>query len=362
MNNFKSLNVSDDLITRLYNNYIKNPTKIQQKAIPIIYEGNDLIVKASTGSGKTLAFLIPLLDKMEYKTLETLIISPTRELAKQITDEILKLNKEINVLSLFGGVDINRQFSKLNNGVNIIVATPGRLIDHINRKTIDLSTIQYFVLDEIDNLMLMGFKDDILYINEYLKPKQVLSFSATVDKSIKKIIYKLTDMPVFIEEENDVKNRIEQQIIITKPREKYNDLTQYLEKENPFLAIIFCRTKRRVNELEFKLKTNGYNVDKIHSDIPQNKRNRVIKNFKNLNLQYVVATELISRGIDINGISHIINYDMPENNDSYIHRIGRSGRYNDTGKTIMFVNEEELPRLKELENHLGYTIKEYKKK
>ncbi len=361
MNNFKNLNVSDYLISRLHNNYIKIPTKIQQKAIPMIYEGEDLIVKASTGSGKTLSFLLPILDKMEYNTLETVIISPTRELARQITNEILKINEDIKVLSIYGGVDINKQFSKLKNDIHIVVATPGRLIDHINRNTIDISTTKYFILDEVDNLMNMGFKEDILYINNYLKKPQVLTFSATVDKNIKKTVANLTDNFIFISEDNDVKDRIEQRIIMTKPRKKYEDLINYLEEENPFLAIIFCRTKRRVNELEFKLKTDGYNVDKIHSDIPQNKRNRVIKNFKDLKLQYLVSTELISRGIDINGISHIINYDMPEKNDNYIHRIGRSGRYNDTGKTIMLVNEEELDALKNLEEHLGYKLDEYKK-
>lgn len=358
--NFSSLGINESLVNRLNTLYIKTPTPVQSRTIPLLLDNENIIAEAETGTGKTLAFLLPIIQRLKKTNhIQALILAPTRELAIQITEEIEKLETDYRVLSMFGGKDIQNQMRKLNQQIDIVVATPGRLIDHIKRKTINLSQVNYFVLDEIDQLLDMGFRDDITLIHKSCqKDMQIIGYSATISPSVKKLSYKICATPVFVSTKTaDIPmDQIKQYVVMTKPREKFNALTQVLDEENAFMAIIFCRTRRRVDQLEESLHQAGYNCSKLHGGMPQSKRQKAIKAFKAIKLQYLVATEVASRGLDISGVTHVFNYDIPETVESYIHRIGRTGRAKDKGKTYLFVNEEEKQTLQSFEKTLGFEI------
>lgn len=345
MKTFKNLNLQDNLIEALAKQYITEPMPVQSLCIPEILNHHDIIGEAKTGSGKTLAFLLPVMQMTKAnQTLQTLIISPTRELAMQIETVAKSLDSPLKILSIFGGRDIQSQMKKLKTTPEMIIATPGRLMDLVERKILSLKTVEHFVLDEIDQLLEMGFRDDIVKINKWCQnKKQTLGFSATISKSVKKLIYTLTDQPVFIKaDENHYEQKhIDQKMVLTKPRQKFDDLCSYLNEETPFLAIIFCRTRRRVDQLDTALHQAGYNCSKLHGGMPQSKRQNAMKAFRALKIQYLVATEVAARGIDVTGVTHVINYDMPESAESYVHRVGRTGRIHESGDTITFVNEEE---------------------
>lgn len=360
MTTFKELNIHDTLIERLSERYITEPTPIQILSIPYLLQGKNIMAEAETGTGKTLAFLLPIFQNIDLAAnIQALILAPTRELAIQITQEAERLNDAVNVLSVFGGKDLQGQMKKLNKKVHVVVATPGRLIDHIKRKTISLNTLKYFVLDEVDQLLDMGFRDDINFIEkETNRNKQVIGYSATISTSVKKLAYRIMENPEFLSVKKEaVPDAIDQYIVHTTPRNKINDLKKLFDEENPFMAIIFCRTRRRVDELEAKIHQSGYNVMKLHGGMPQSKRQQAIKAFKGLKIQYLIATEVAARGLDITGVTHVFNYDMPETVESYIHRVGRTGR-NDTGKTYLFANEEDEKMIKDIESKLQYKIKE----
>jgi superfamily II DNA/RNA helicase len=361
--NFKQLGLNDNLLNILNKSGIVAPTPIQEQSISIIMQGKDIIAEAATGTGKTLAFLLPLFEKINPKlnTIQALILSPTRELAIQITNEANKLNEtnEINILATYGGKDIAGQLKKLNNNVHIIIATPGRLLDHLKRKSINLTKLNTFILDEADQMLFMGFKNEVEeIIKEMPKKKQMLCFSATMDSAVKKLAYKYMINPVEIsvQKEEITLNAIKQDVVETTDRNKREALCKVLNEDNPFMAIIFCRTKRRVDELEAILHTRKYNCVKLHSDIPQNKRERIMKSFRNADIQYLIATDVAARGLDISGITHIYNYDIPENVESYIHRIGRTGRAGEKGYTCMFIDPKNIQALKEIEDTIGFKI------
>lgn len=366
MNTFKTLGINDIFIDNLKTRFIHTPTPIQAASIPVLLEGSDVMAEAETGTGKTLAFLLPIMQSMDPDGgIQALIVAPTRELAIQITEEANKLNEELRILSIFGGKDIQGQLKKLNKRVQMIVATPGRLCDHIRRGTIDLSQLNYFVLDEVDQLLEMGFRDDISFIMKESKPvKQVIGYSATISKTVKKLAFNIMKDPKFVSTKvADIPyDQIEQYVIMTKPRNKLADFQQLADNENPFMAIIFCRTRRRVDNLETSLHQAGYNCMKLHGGLPQSKRQQTIKAFKSLKIQYLIATEVAARGLDITGVTHVINYDIPETVESYIHRIGRTGRVDDCGKTYLFVNEEEEKDLFEIEKALNFKIKRHANK
>lgn len=361
--NFTQFGFSHELISILNKSGINAPTPIQEKAINPIKEGKDIIAEAATGTGKTLAFLLPIFENINTKSnnIEALILTPTRELAIQITNEANKLKaaKDINILATYGGKDISSQLKKLNNNVNLIIATPGRLLDHIERKTIDLSKLKTFVLDEADQMLFMGFKNEVeAILKEMPKKKQMLCFSATMDSAVKKLAYRYMKEPIeiSIKKESVTLDAIKQDVVETTDRNKRDALCKVLDEDNPFMAIIFCRTKRRVDELEAVLHTRKYNCVKLHSDIPQNKRERIMKSFRNADIQYLIATDVAARGLDISGITHVYNYDIPETVESYIHRIGRTGRAGDTGYTCMFVDPKNMRDLKEIEDTIGFEI------
>lgn len=361
--NFKELGISDDMINILNKNGIVNPTPVQEQSIRVITSGRDVIAEAQTGTGKTLAFLLPIFEDIELDRdeIQALILTPTRELAIQITQEAEKLKegKDVNILAAYGGKDIGAQLKKLKKNIHIVIATPGRLIDHILRKTIDLSHVKTFVLDEADLMLLMGFKNDVEDIlTKTPKSRQTLCFSATLDSQVKRMAYRYMVDPTTIsikKKEITLKN-IKQFVIETTDRRKQDDLCTVLDEDNPFMAIIFCRTKRRADELEVILHKRGYDCQKLHSDVVQAKRERIMKSFKNGDFQYLIATDVASRGLDIGGVSHIYNYDIPESVESYIHRIGRTGRAGEDGYTCLFIDPKNRRQLDEIEEKIKFKI------
>jgi len=363
--NFKNLNINSLLIDLLKKNGIINPTKVQEKVIPKIINKNDLIVKSKTGSGKTLSFLLPVLQRVNTnsKNTEVLILSPTRELAIQITEEANKFNiNNLGILAAYGGKDVGSQLKKLDKGINIIIATPGRLIDHLERKSIKLDKLNTVVIDEADQMLLMGFRNEIEKIMSYAPKKlQTLCFSATIDSKVKKLAYRYMDNPTIIDitekEESEIPN-IKQEVVKTTDRWKADALIKILEEDNPFMSIIFCRTKRRADELEIKLAAKGIKAAKIHSDIPQNKREKIMKDFRNCEIQYLIATDVASRGIDVTGVTHIYNYDAPESVESYIHRIGRTARAGESGYTCLITDPKNYNILEEIQEYLQFEIPE----
>ena len=361
--NFKNLGISHDIDNVLKKSGIQNPTPIQQDSIIHILNNKDVIAEAQTGTGKTLAFLLPIFENISLNSqgIQALIISPTRELAIQITEEANKLStaKDIGVLSMYGGKDIGSQMKKLKGNIKLIIATPGRLLDHLKRKTVKLNTLKTIVLDEADQMLLMGFRNEIdLIMKETPKKKQTLCFSATMDSAVKKLAYRYMNDPIIVsvkKEEITLAN-INQEVVETIDREKREALCKVLDEDKPFMAIIFCRTKRRADELEVVMHRRGYNCKVIHSDIQQSKRERIMKSFRNADIQYLIATDVASRGLDIGGVDHIYNYDIPENVETYIHRIGRTGRAGEKGYTCLFVDPKDSRMLSEIEKSIKLNI------
>jgi ATP-dependent RNA helicase DeaD len=343
MINFKKLGLNDDILSMLKIQGISEPTEIQEQSIELIKQGKDVIAEAQTGTGKTLAFLLPMFDNMsaDIDTIQGLIVTPTRELAIQITEEAKKLAtvKNLNILATYGGKDVGAQLKKLKGNIHLVIATPGRLLDHLSRGTVKLDKLKTLVLDEADQMLLMGFKNDVeAIIEKTSKNRQTLCFSATMSSDVKKLAYKYMNDPkeIIIKKQETTLKNIKQFLIETTDRRKQEDLCKVLDEENPFMAIIFCRTKRRVDDLEMALYKKGYNCQKLHSDITQSKREKIMKAFKNCEIQYLIATDVAARGLDINGVSHVYNYDIPESVEGYIHRIGRTGRAGEEGYTYLF--------------------------
>lgn len=339
------------------------PTPIQERCIGVIAQGRDVIAQAQTGSGKTLAFLLPVLAKVEAdnRAVQCLIVAPTRELAIQITKEAEKLAevKDLGVLAVYGGRDVSSQLKKLARGVQVVIATPGRLLDHLERKSIQLTEVQTLILDEADEMLLMGFKNEVeAILRQTPKQKQLLCFSATMDQAVKKLAYRYMQDPVEItvQQPTVTLENINQWVVETPEPLKREALCTVLEEDRPFMAIIFCRTKRRVEELADYLERQGYDCERLHSDIAQNKRERIMKTFRKGDLQYLVATDVAARGLDISGVTHIYNYDLPETAEAYIHRIGRTGRAGEAGITCMFVTPKEEKALEALEEAIKRAI------
>ncbi|MDU1321818.1 MAG: DEAD/DEAH box helicase [Clostridium botulinum] len=360
---FGELGLSDSIIDVLKNQRIIEPTPIQEESIMLIKNGNDVIAEAQTGTGKTLAFLLPMFENIspDINAIQGLIITPTRELAIQITEEAMKLKKakDLNILAAYGGKDIGSQIKKLKNNIHLVIATPGRLLDHLNRNTLNFKDLKTLVLDEADEMLLMGFKNEVRSIIENTpRKRQTLCFSATMNSEVKKLAYKNMRDPklVIIEKEEVTLKNIKQVLIETTDRRKQEDLCKILDEENPFMAIIFCRTKRRVDNLEEDLYKKGYNCEKLHGSITQPKRERIMRSFKNLEIQYLIATDVAARGLDITGVTHVFNYDIPENAESYIHRIGRTGRAGEKGYTFLFVAPKDEATLGTIEKEIKLKI------
>jgi ATP-dependent RNA helicase DeaD len=357
---FAKLGIRKELEKLLKDNGITSPTPIQEKAIPEIAAGRDIIAKAQTGTGKTLAFLLPILEKVqpELNQVQALIVSPTRELAIQITTELSKLMgvfEGMDAAAVYGGQDVDRQLKKLRKNPSIVVATPGRLLDHMRRETIDLSNISTLVLDEADQMLHIGFLPEIEEIIDIVPSnRQMLLFSATMPEQVKSIAKRFMRKPVTVsvKTEKVTVEQIRQLVIETTDRRKQDDLMNTINEEQPFMAIIFCRTKRRVSKLQDALKNAGYNSDELHGDLSQAKRERVMKRFREAELQLLVATDVAARGLDVEGVTHVFNYDVPEDVESYIHRIGRTGRAGEDGIAITFIAAKDQQQMTAIEKEI----------
>ena len=362
--NFQTIGISSELENILKESGITEPTPIQEQAIPELLRGKDIIAQAYTGTGKTLAFMLPIMERVDANqpSIQALIITPTRELAIQITNEAKKLMavKDISILAVYGGQDVEKQLRKLKRGVHLVIGTPGRLLDHIRRGSIDLGQLKMLVLDEADEMLNMGFLKDIEnIIYEAPKKRQTMLFSATMPKELRSLAtrYMIKPNQIQVQGSNVTLDEIKQIVIETTDRGKQDALCKVIDEQRPFMAIIFCRTKRRVKALNNDLKDRGYNSDEIHGDLSQAKRERVMKSFRKMEIQLLVATDVAARGLDIEGITHIFNYDIPEDAESYIHRIGRTGRAGETGVAVTFVAPKDRQALDIIEKKIRMTLK-----
>ncbi|WP_338752862.1 DEAD/DEAH box helicase [Bacillus sp. FJAT-52991] len=356
MTKFKDLNLSEATLKAIDKMGFEEATPIQAATIPVGLEGRDIIGQAQTGTGKTTAFGIPMIEKIDThnNSIQGLIIAPTRELAIQVSEELYKIGggKRVGILAVYGGQDIQRQIRALKKRPHIIVGTPGRILDHINRKTLKLDHLQTLVLDEADEMLNMGFIQDIEAILSHVPTeRQTLLFSATMPKQIRAIAERFMNEPETIRvkmKEMTVSN-IDQYFVKVQQRDKFDVLSRLIDVHSPELAIIFGRTKRRVDELANALSLRGYQAEGIHGDLSQAKRLTVLKRFKEGKIDVLVATDVAARGLDISGVTHVYNYDIPQDPESYVHRIGRTGRAGKEGMAVTFVEPREMSYLKEVE-------------
>ena len=364
-NIFAGLGLSEEVVKAIDAMGFEEPSQIQSQAIPVIMEGNDVIGQAQTGTGKTLAYAAPLLSLMEKSTgkIQTLVLVPTRELAIQVNDEIVRISRFKRFVSIpvYGGQPIDRQLRALRRGVDVVVGTPGRILDHINRGTIDFSAVRFFVLDEADEMLNMGFIDDIRSIIATLGAEhQTLLFSATMPQQIRRLAsghMKPNVKNIAVVKSTMTVSLTEQFYFEVKLRDRLETLCRILDADEPESALIFCRTKRGVDELVEALQSRGYSVEGMHGDMGQNQRLSTLKKFKDSNIDFLVATDVAARGIDIENISHVINYELPEDAESYVHRIGRTGRANRTGIAYSLVTPREYMLLKQIEQTTKSKIK-----
>ena len=361
--NFTELKINEKLKKALEDIGFEEMMPIQEQTIPAILNGENIIGEAETGTGKTAAFVLPLLNNIDFasKKTECLIVTPTRELAMQIVTEIQKLGKYIkpSFATLVGGMSIRDQVRDLSNNPAIVVGTLGRINDHLRNKKIDLSHIKYFVLDEADEMLKEGFKEDITIINSQIpEDKQTLLFSATISNQILTLSKSIMDDYRFIsvKDKTKVTPNIDQYYIIMKEKHKFSNLTKLLDIEKPTSAIIFGRTKRRVDELNEALNKCGYNSVGLHGDLSQQQRNAVMKKFRDNEINILVATDVAARGLDISGITHVYNFDLPQEVEFYIHRVGRTGRAKKHGVSYSFIKETEIEHIRKIEKETNVKI------
>ncbi|KXT78335.1 DEAD/DEAH box helicase [Streptococcus sp. DD13] len=354
---FNELNLSTQLLTEIERAGFVEASPIQEQTIPLALEGKDVIGQAQTGTGKTAAFGLPTLEKIsiDNPAIQALVIAPTRELAVQSQEELFRFgrSKGVKVRSVYGGSSIEKQIKALRSGAHIVVGTPGRLLDLIKRKALKLEKVETLILDEADEMLNMGFLDDIEAIIERVPTnRQTLLFSATMPEAIKRIGIKFMKEPehVKIAAKELTTDLVDQYYIRVKEGEKFDTMTRLMDVEQPELSIVFGRTKRRVDELTRGLKIRGFRAEGIHGDLDQNKRLRVLRDFKNGNVDVLVATDVAARGLDISGVTHVYNYDIPQDPESYVHRIGRTGRAGKSGQSITFVAPNEMGYLQIIEN------------
>lgn len=356
MATFYDLGISEPIQRAITDMGFEEASPIQEKAIPLALAGKDIIGQAQTGTGKTAAFGIPILEKIDTSKnyVQAIAIAPTRELAIQVSEEINRLAKYKGVRSLpiYGGQSIDRQIKALKKHPHIITGTPGRLLDHIKRKTLRLDRISIAVLDEADEMLDMGFLEDIERIlKETPKDKQTLLFSATMPRPIQTLAEKFLTHPelIKIQAKEVTSPTVEQVYYEVNERKKFDVLSRLLDVENPELAIIFGRTKRRVDELNDALNKRGYMADGLHGDLNQRQRDIVMNKFREGNIDILVATDVAARGIDVSGVTHVYNFDIPQDPESYVHRIGRTGRAGKTGIAATFVTPREIGQLRTIE-------------
>ncbi|HCL56771.1 MAG TPA: RNA helicase [Spirochaetia bacterium] len=350
---FRALGLSENVIEALKIKGFEEPSPIQELTIPLLLNGEkDIIGQAQTGTGKTAAFGLPLIERIEEKneTVQALILVPTRELAIQVAEEIhsLKGKKRLYITPIYGGQSIDQQIKKLKRGVHIVVGTPGRIIDHINRKTLKLANLSYAILDEADEMLNMGFIDDIKEILGHTpENKRMLLFSATMPDEIMMIARKyMKDYEIVrVQKETLTTNLTDQIYFEVSHNDKFEALCRIIDIESEFYGLIFCRTKIDADQISNQMIERGYDAEALHGDISQFQRENILAKFKKKRINILVATDVAARGIDINNLTHVINYSLPQDPESYVHRIGRTGRAGKEGTAITFVTPEEYRKL-----------------
>ena len=363
---FNTLDLSPELKKAIESKGYTNPSEIQQQAIPSILEGNDIMAGAQTGTGKTAAFALPILQKLQNdeskrRRVRALVLVPTRELASQVGDSFRSYgsNLRFRTSTLYGGVGIKTQIDKLRKGVDIVVATPGRLLDHLDKRTLDLSELEVFVLDEADRMLDMGFIRDIKKVLNYLpKKKQNLLFSATFPKEIRALADSLLNSPkrIQVSSNNSTVDKVIQVVYPVDKSRKRELLTHCIKEEGWFQVLVFSRTKHGANKLAGQLNKKNINADAFHGNKSQAQRTRALKDFKDAKTQILVATDIAARGIDINLLPQVVNFDLPYVPEDYIHRIGRTARAGQEGKAISLVSADEHKLLSDIEKLLKQEI------
>lgn len=360
---FEELNLNEKTIRALYEMGFSEMMPIQKEAIPKILLGKDIVGQAQTGTGKTAAFGIPMFEHIEKGYINHLVLAPTRELALQIVDELRKIGKyheNIIIAAIVGGMDMKRQMDTLKSNPSIVVATPGRLNDFLNRKKLVLDKLKMFIIDEVDEMFKAGFKEEIDEIIKYLpSKKQTLLFSATISKNVEKIADETMDdrEDINVSSGTASTKNIVQECIVLKEKNKFSTLTKLLDIDKPNLAIVFGRTKRRADELGEALNQAGYDALSLHGDLSQSQRNAVMKKFRGNNGHILVATDVAARGIDVSGVTHVYNFDLPEQVEYYVHRIGRTGRAGNIGKAVTFARDSELSHIEKISKETNSIIK-----
>jgi len=336
-------------------------TSIQEKVIPLVLSGKDVIGQSKTGTGKTASFIIPAIEKIQKSSRpQVLVLVPTRELACQVNEETQKLSFHLNInsLAVYGGDSIEKQLRSFRKGVDIVVGTPGRITDHLKRKTFYTDNLKFVILDEADEMINKGFLKEIEWIIKKTPAnRQTLLFSATISPDIEGFAQRFLKKPevVVAESQKNEENNIEHFYLKTMPRKKNQDLAKFLLTNKPKSTLIFSNTKRRVEEIENSLRREGLIVDYIHGDLSQNRRSRVLDKFRNKRIPILIATDVAARGIHVNDIDYVINYDFPQKSEVYVHRIGRTGRAGASGKAITFITPQEEEKSKRLSRQ--YKIK-----
>lgn len=356
---FDELNIDERILRAVEDMGFEETSPIQTQAIPAVLEGIDVIGQAQTGTGKTAAYSIPMLQKInpDVKKPQAIVLCPTRELAVQVAEEIRKLAKymsDIKVLPVYGGQEIVRQIKSLKSGVQIIVGTPGRVMDHMRRKTVKFDSVSMVILDEADEMLDMGFRDDMeTILTETPEERQTVLFSATMPKPIMEIARKFQkDAKIIkvVRKELTVSN-IDQFYYEVRPKNKTEILSRLIDIYNPKLSVVFCNTKRQVDELISELKGRGYFADGIHGDMKQQQRDRVMDDFRSGKTEILIATDVAARGIDVDGVDIVFNYDLTQDEEYYVHRIGRTGRAGKSGLALSFISGREVYKLKDIERY-----------
>ncbi len=367
MTTFKKLGLSDNILKSLEELGFNTPSEIQAQAIPrLLTEEIDFIGLAQTGTGKTAAFGIPLLELIDARQSHTqaLVLAPTRELGQQIAEQLEKYSKyieKINVLAVYGGAAITNQIRALKNPQHIIIATPGRLIDLIKRKAVKLDKLAYLVLDEADEMLNMGFKDELDEILSFTpESKKTWLFSATMPAEIKKIVKKYMENPfeVRVNAKNEVNENIEHHYVMVRQSDKEEALIRFLDINPEMRGLVFCRTRQDTQLLAEALLKKNYKADALHGDLSQQQRDRVMKRFKTHDLQVLIATDVAARGIDVNDLTHVFHYSLPDETAYYTHRSGRTARAGKEGISVAFISGREGHKIRQLENQLSIKFKQ----
>ncbi len=362
MNPFINLGIREDIVNAISELGFENPTPIQEQSIPVLLTGsNDFVGLAQTGTGKTAAFGLPLLELLDFEENhpQALVLCPTRELCLQITNDIKNYSKKmdnVHVVAVYGGASISDQLRQIRRGVQIVVATPGRMLDIINRNAIDFSKVKFVVLDEADEMLNMGFQEDIdSILSTTPDTKKTWLFSATMPAEVRRIAKKYMNEPfeLTMGTKNTGNANIEHEYYVVRARDKYAAFKRIVDFNPDIFGIVFCRTKIETQDIAEALMKDGYNADSLHGDLSQQQRDKVMKRYRERNLQLLIATDVAARGIDVNDVTHVINYSLPDEVENYTHRSGRTARAGKTGVSIAIVNAKELGKIRQIERVIG---------